>query len=494
MNRIFILFTFIFSSFSILLHSQTATEAYRLSISNPTGTARNLGVGNSMFAIGPDFSAIGSNPAGIGGFGRSEFLFTGSLLTSNQTSALTADRSDETKDNFGNFTFPNIGFVLFNRPQNSKWNSSNWAIGLNRMANYHREIQYAGNTIGSMTDSWKENAIGTVPADLNGFEEGLAYSSGGIYDFEEDNIYETDYSMSPQYALRKQEVVLSEGGKSELFLGYGADYDQKILFGFTVGMPFVNFTQNRIYEETDGSDDGVPYFNSLGYNSFVNTTGYGWNGKLGVTYRLTKKINVAIAVHTPTKLFLTDNYNTSVTYNYTDNAHDGPITSESPYGSFQYALRTPWSGMAGLGVVIRTSGFFGASVKLTNYSYMKYDYSVRGNGNSYDAIERQVNDDIKQNYAAALQLNLGGEYVLDQFRVRGGASFVQSPYSDDGGFDPSFHAGVGYRQESYYVDLGYAWTQQEDGYQPYVTREAAQPLVITDLSHHRISATVGVKF
>ena len=129
MNRISILFIFLISSFSVLLHSQTATEAYRLSISTPIGTARNLGVGNSMFAIGPDFSAIGSNPAGIGGFGRSEFLFTGSFLTSNQTSALNADRSDQTKDNFGSFTFPNIGFVLFNRPQNSKWNTWRFCKG-----------------------------------------------------------------------------------------------------------------------------------------------------------------------------------------------------------------------------------------------------------------------------------------------------------------------------------------------------------------------------
>lgn len=77
--------------------SQTATEAYRLSISEPLGTARNLGSGNSMFAIGPDFSAIGSNPAGIAGYWKSEFTITMGGQFNHFSSRFTEDRNHVTE-------------------------------------------------------------------------------------------------------------------------------------------------------------------------------------------------------------------------------------------------------------------------------------------------------------------------------------------------------------------------------------------------------------
>src|SRR5688572_1791697 len=167
-----------------ILNAQTATEAFRFSMSEPTGTARNLGAGNSMFAIGPDFSAIGSNPSGLGGYGKSEFVFTTNLGLYNSTSAFTNDRFNESSNNYTGFTLPNIGFIIHNKPQNSRWVASNWSIGLNRVAEFRRDLDYAGSTLGSITDSWRENATATDPDDLNGFAEGLAYTAGAIYDFE----------------------------------------------------------------------------------------------------------------------------------------------------------------------------------------------------------------------------------------------------------------------------------------------------------------------
>ena len=494
MKRItqYIILAFAISPFMLL--SQTATEAYRLSISDPVGTARNLGVGNSMFAIGPDFSAIGSNPAGLGGYGKSEFLVTSSFTTSTYSSAFRDDRLNETNGYFDKFTLPNIGVIFYTRPQHSKWNSSNWSIGMNRTSDYCQELRYTGNTLGSMTDSWKENAAGTSPDNLNGFEEGLAYTTGAIYDFENDNIYETDYNLNPEYALRKYESVFIEGGKDELFFAYGADYDQKILFGFSLGMPFVNSTQSRYYNEDDGIDNGVPYFNSLEYYSFIHTSGYGWNGKFGIIIKPVKQVNIAVAFHTPTKLFLIDHYNTTLSYDYTDDEHNGPIFSGSPYGTFNYALRTPWSGTAGIGIIAGKSGFISASAKFTDYSSMRYDYSVNGNGHYYDQIEHEVNDNIITKYNSALQLNMGGEIVIDKLRFRGGASMQQSPYRNDQTFSPSYHAGFGYREDHYYIDLAYVLTKQEDGYLPYETNDAPPPLVVTDFYHHRITATLGFKF
>lgn len=476
------------------LTAQTATEAYRFSISEPLGTARNLGAGNSMFAIGPDFSAIGSNPAGIGAYWKSEFTVTAGGLFNSFSAFFPEDGGSVTEGHYNYGTFPNCGFILVNRPREGNWMTSNWAVGINRMADYRRDFSYQGSTLGSMTDFWRDEALGKLPDNLNGFEEGLAWNSGAIYDFEEDRSYESDYQLSPEYPLYKVEHASLEGGKSEFFLGYGANIDNQVLFGASFNMPIINSTEFRDYEEIDGLDNGVPYFNRLNYTSFINSTGYGVNGKFGITLRPNKSFNLSFAAHTPTKYFMTDDYHTSLSYDYTDQEHDGPIYSESPYGSFHYAIVSPWSLMGGLGIIVEKQGFIGVSLKWTDYGAMHYDYSVDGNGYYYEQEEQQVNEDIQRSYNSALDINAGGEIVMSAFRLRGGVSFNQSPYTNDEGFDPSYHAGLGWRSDAFYIDFGYRWSKVEEGYQPYETTSGPEPLVVNEVNRHTIAATVGLKF
>lgn len=474
--------------------SQTATEAYRLSVSEPLGTARNLGSGNSMFAIGPDFSAIGSNPAGIAGYWKSEFTITMGGQFNQFSSNFNEDRNQVTHGNYNNFILPNVGFVLSSRQRNSKWKTSNWAVGYNRMAEYRRETNYSGSTLGSITDSWRENAFGLSSEELNGFEEGLAWQTGAIYDFEEDRVYETDYNLNPEYRLSKIENSTLEGGKSELFIGYAANYDNKILFGASFNIPLVNYTEFRDYAEVDGNENGIPFFNDLQYTSYVNSTGSGINGKFGITVKPSKNFNISAAAHTPTKLFMTDNYTTSVSYDYTDANNDGPIYAESPYGSFRYALVTPWSLMGGIGIIAGEQGFIGASIKWTDYSSMRFDYSVNGNGYYYEQEEQEVNQAIRDNYSSAFDINLGGEFVVSAFRLRGGVSLAQSSYINDKNFDPGYHAGIGFRADAFYIDFAYKWSGNLEGYQPYETNDAPQPLVQVDNNSSTIAGTIGLKF
>lgn len=474
--------------------AQTSTEALRLSASWPLGTARNLGTGNSMFAIGPDFSAIGSNPSGIAGFWKSEFVFSAGVLATQFNSGFSGDSNVITEDDYSHLSLPNIGFVIVDRPWDGNWKTSNWVVGFNRVADYRKQIQFAGRTTGSMTDSWRENAAGKDSSQLNGFEEGLAWSSGAIYDFERDHIYETDYQLSPQNKLLKRENTTIDGGKSELFLGYGANYDDKLWFGFTINLPLVSFTEDRTYREQDGEENGIPYFNELTYTSYINTTGYGINGKVGLTFKPLSTVHLALALHSPTRFQLTDDYNTTLSYDYTDGNHDGPIRSESPYGSFQYALRTPWSFSGGVGIIAGTHGFISGSLKWTDYSSMQYDYSVQGNGNQFEQEEREVNQDIKQTYGSAIDLNIGGELALEKWRLRAGVALAQSVYANDETFDPSYHAGIGYRDESYFIDLGYRLSEADEGYLPYETIDAPQPFVVNDYTRHYVTMTLGLKF
>jgi len=490
-NYIFILFILLLS---ISAQSQTATEAFRLSDSDPLGSARNVGVGNSMYSIGADLSAIGNNPAGIGAYWRSEFMGSMDITWKPYDAKLSGDSiNHQVHGSFDYFRMPNLGFVMTTQPSGSKWQTSNWAIGVNRVAEYAKEVQFKGYTQGSITDSWQENAFGKDSSQLNGFEEGLAYTSGAIYDFESDHVYETDYDLSPEYHLYKEEYSTVRGGKSELFIGYGANLSRKLLFGLTLNFPIVNSDASRLYREVD-TQDGVPFFNELAYTSYVNTSGYGVNGKFGFILKPSKYINLSFAAHTPTKLQLFDNFNTTLTYDYTDQNHDGPITSTSDYGSFHYALVTPWKLVGGIGIIAGTSGFISAGVQWTDYSAMHFDYSVDGNGYFYDQEEREVNAKIKQDYGSVFELNMGGEIAFKNLRLRGGFSAAQSAFNNDDTFDPTFHGGVGYRAEGFYIDFAYSYSQQDEGYLPYETTDAPQPLAVLKYDVNRIVTTVGLKF
>lgn len=491
MKNIYITLSLIFSAG--FLSAQTATEAYRLSISDPIGTARNLGAGNSMFAIGPDLSAIGSNPSGIGAFWKSEFTITMGGQFYDYNAAFTEDRTSSTFGNYGIFTLPNVGFVITNQP-NGSMVTSNFAVGYNRMAEYRRELNYRGATLGSITDAWREYAFGKSSDELNAFEEGLAYNTGAIYDFEEDRTYESDYQLSPEYDLYKSEDSYLEGGKSEVYIGYGANINNKVLFGVTFNMPFVNYTEYRDYYEVDGPQNGVPFFNDLNYNSFINSSGFGINGKFGLTLKPSKNVNFTFAAHTPSRFFMTDNYNTAVTYDYTDQNNNGPLYDDSPYGTFQYAMVTPWSLMGGIGVIAGDQGFIGASVKWTDYGAMHYDYSIYQNGYYYEQEEFEVNQNIRETYGAVFDINIGGEIVLGAMRMRGGVTLNQSQYLRDQNFDPSYHGGIGFRGNAFYIDFAYRWSSRLDGFQPYETQNAEQPLVQIDETRHTVISTVGMKF
>ncbi|MCB0619962.1 MAG: aromatic hydrocarbon degradation protein, partial [Saprospiraceae bacterium] len=117
------------------LSAQTAFDILRFSQFDVGGTARTVGIGGGIGALGADFSVLSTNPAGLAAFRRSELTLTPTLYTSRVTSTL-----DGAATNLGfneersNFNFNNLGLVLAHRPTGSKWSTVNFGIGMNRLA------------------------------------------------------------------------------------------------------------------------------------------------------------------------------------------------------------------------------------------------------------------------------------------------------------------------------------------------------------------------
>ena len=473
--------------------AQNTTDALRYSTFNTLGTARSIGVGGSMSAIGADFSMISLNPAGLASYRSSEFMISPTFFSNTTRSTLRGSDGAEQSGDVDEFLLSNLGFVFASQPIGTKWKTSNFAIGFNKVADFHQRFEFAGRSIGSITDRWLELADGLGPDNLGGFEEGLAYSSGAIYDFDEDLIYESDYDLN-RTNLFKTQTVEARGFSTELVFAYATNYNEKLLFGLSVGVPILSFDEEKRYIEEDEASDEIPFFNDLRYDEFLSTSGNGINFKFGTIYKITNFVSVGAAFHSRTRYSLTDNFVTELEYDYTDSNGNSVLENTSPDGSFNYTLRTPWTLVGSVGAIIRKSGFLSAEIQYTDFSTAEFDFTTQGNGNAFLEEQREANDDIRSQLGEALRLKVGGELALKNWRLRSGLILQQSPFSDDNAFDETINAGLGFRTGQFFFDFAYQFFTVDQGYLPYSVSAFEQPLVENDVRNSRFFLTLGYKW
>ena len=119
------IFTALLSLSAIAAGAQTMYDGLTFSQNNYYGTARSIGMGNAMTAVGGDLGSIGINPAGSAVAGYSQFTITPNLTMSAMNASYSAypigdvDKfTNERLTNLTRFSMPNIG-ATFN------WNTGN---------------------------------------------------------------------------------------------------------------------------------------------------------------------------------------------------------------------------------------------------------------------------------------------------------------------------------------------------------------------------------
>ena len=521
-----IILTSIFTLSCFVASAQTVSDALRYSMTESLATARNTALGGAMGAIGADFGVLNINPAGLGAFRSSEFLLSAGVFSHSTDSEIRDGGIPAATNNGTRFTFTNVGFVIANQPRNKSWKASNFAVGFNRIGDYHQNFAYSGRNLGSITDRFSQNANlsdppGIPPNELNAFEEALAYETGAIYDEDEDDgdwFYVTDYQLNPAARLLRRQTVDRTGGQGEILLSYGANYNEKLLFGVTVGIPLLNYEEIKNYEEEDAAIDEVPFFNALRFEETLETSGNGFNVKLGATYKVGKYLNIGAAYHSRTRYSLTDNFSTRLTYDYTIDQDRFVFTApfNGPQdGSFNYNMSSPWAVIGNLSYLITIVdkkemkkqrirkkenaprlflGFLTAQIKYVDFSKARFDFSGRGNGDQFEFEENLINDAISSSLSSSIQMNFGAEYALGGLRVRGGLIMTQSPFEGDSSFNNTYSVGLGYRFERIFVDLAYQWNKTETLYIPYTAQFVPITEVDNTTRRNRFMLTVGYKW
>lgn len=476
--------------------SQTVDDVIKYSYLRPGGTGRFLGAGSAMGALGADFGTLSVNPAGLAMYRTNELSVTPGLKFAHTEAALPgSETSEEDKSAFG---FDNIGLVFNTAPRASRWKTFNVGIGLNRQRNYNQSVFYQGNANGTIVKGFYEDAKqafanNQTPDDLYPFEAGLAWQAGAVYDPNfGDGINEATYDFlgNPDANIKRSHTLNTFGSMNEMVLSFAGNYDEKLMIGVTVGVPFVNYRIEGEYQETDFMNQ-VDSFENLTYTEYLKTEGIGVNLKLGVIYKIDQMFRLGAAIHTPTALGLTDNFSNTLAYTYTEfGTTKGGEPLLSPDGTFDYKLRTPWRAIASGAVVFKKYGFISTDVEWVDYGASRYNLTSNAPSNEDEITERELNTGIQRKFQQVMNIRVGGELALDQFRLRAGVNLNGKPEEGESGYNTAFTAGAGIRAESFFLDLGYRRYTGEGEVKPY---EGA-PAAATDNASSEIVLTLGFKF
>jgi hypothetical protein len=477
--------------------AQDETDALRYSQLAPSGTARSMGFGSALGSVGADFTSLSVNPAGIGVYRSSELLFTPSIKIGSTNGSYLGSSSS---DNVNKFNINNFGMVFTNakqgaRYEKSKWKSASFAIGFNKLADFHRNYNYSGFNSGNSSSSGSEVFVadanlGSDPEDVTSLA-GMGYQA---YLLEYDTAMGGFYTVVPYKAGIKQQRNVTERGRyNEMVISFGGNYMEKLLLGATIGIPTIKYERSSTYKEstTNTSISDNPFgFNEYSYREDLLTKGTGVNLKLGFIYKATDQFRFGAAIHTPTAFSLNDVYEYKV---------DAQFNMADPFevnsgGAFSYMLTTPWRGVLSATGIIGKLGFVTA-----DYEYVGYN-SARYNMDDDNAeYESYINGVIRSTYKGASNIRLGAEVrPMDIMMVRVGFGYYGSPYKKAAvnGDRIDVSAGLGFRFQDWFIDFGYVNSSYKQGEQPYVLpyEGVIVPTATLRSSKNNAALTVGFKF
>lgn len=462
------------------LLAQGAMDAYRLSTVEITGTARSLGMAGAFGGLGGDASSLALNPAGLGVYRSNEFVLSPMLRSSSVQSNWGGSKIEKGKTTF---TLPNAALITsFRTGKSTGIVNFNFGFAMNRLANFNRVVDARGFGLKtSITDymAYKTNSTnGWSGASYDALLADDAYSNGSNWlsalaarsgmIVEDDNVNDFYNSSLPAGALLDASLKMREKGwVDEYDIAASINVSNKVYAGITVGIQDLRYSLSSLYSE-DLSDGNL----SLG--NYLETTGTGWNIKLGLLFRPLSFMRLGVAYHTPTFYKLEDYYYADATtdLNYFEKAYS-EATDE---GVYAYDMRTPGRFLLSYALIFPKVGLLSIDYDLANYGKMKYGER------DFDTSFEETNDIISTSFKNAHTVRLGLELLLaPSVSLRGGVSVttpaveaeikdelveVMTPsilphYTVDEGRN-YYTLGVGYRFKSFFLDFAYVYRMQKE--------------------------------
>lgn len=528
----------------------SAQETYdnaQLATKDLNGTARYVGMGGAMEALGADLSTIGTNPAGIGMFRCG--MVAGSFGFNTLSDAKSFGNANKT-----NMSFDQAGFVYSMR--SGRHSMLNFGFNYTKSKNFDQILTAAGrlNNASQNKLSAMKNANGVYT--LQDKNNGLLSNSGAysqadyLYSNVLFNHYDSNNPNDPNNAtLTDKGVIVNQTTGLPVYYnatgydfgrsttGYIGQYDfnvsgnsnDRFYWGFTVGIYDVHYNGSSLYSESLVDDNTA--IGDVAMNDERKITGTGFDVKAGLIFRPAEEspFRIGLYVHTPTWYDLTTR-NYTVLNNNTNEAYGSTERGKSSE-SYDFKFYTPWRFGVSLGHTVGNYLALGATYEYADYTTNDIRVNDGGEvdywGNYYETSSRDeaMKQNIKNSLKGVHTVKLGMEFKPEKnFAVRLGYNYQSAMYNKNGFKDGSlesygtyyasttdytnwkdthrFTAGVGYNYGKFSFDLAYQYSQTNGDFYPFMSYvDNSEPkfdnvcdAVKVSNKRNQLLFTVGYKF
>lgn len=503
-------------------YAQDSYDAQNFATSDLNGTARFVGMGGALGALGGDISVMSTNPAGTAIYRKSDAALSFSGLFTDK-SAMDHGRARMSFDQAGvviafemdepsskGLQFVNFG-VNYQKHRNFFSNQKTDIQNLSvfdqngnpfnlsqsfQIANLCNEAAYNNYWKGSLVDmAASSSQHGGI---LNEFDETLVDGNGNpILDGQgNQQIYRVYEGVSARNAYFEKN---NRGGSMQADVNLSFNISDQFFLGASLGVYDLTYSRESFYSET--GVDG----NSYNIDSWYKTEGDGFDIKLGFICRPIEDspFRFGINVHTPIWYRLTDLNGATLTYKGQSTGY----MASSYNAEYDYRYRTPWKFGFSLGHTIGKSFAIGAEYEVEDPSSCHYS-SVDGGDLTYF---RNTNRIIEETLRAQHTLKVGAEIKpIEEFSIRLGYNYISSPFKEGAfrtiGYDGiytetdytnwgainRFTCGLGYRYKGGYIDLAYQYQAQKGDFFAFDDEN----IKATKINNNRsqLMATLGFRF
>lgn len=515
------------------LMAQTTYEAANLLGNDLNGTARFVGMGGAMSALGADISTMGTNPAGIGLYRRCDMMMTFSGNGTN-TDTQFGSVSNSALRHYG--SFDNVGMVFSNKHSNEGiLRFINFGYNYHRSKNFSQNLYMEGplnglSQTGQMAAQVYDNVDNIGDAFFDYSNEAHCFASNNYYGnasfgwlslmgsdarLVDANVFEQGFYYPSDYATFSSK----QGGSiNQHDFNLSFNFIDQVYFGATFSYIDAGYQLYSIYTEEFNNPDYCP--GNYVFENWYKTRAYGYNGSFGAIIRPFAESSFRIGVAATTNtLYNVSDYNSAIIQstlfdsavdengNTCDAIYTMDTQSEDAFGAdckTNYTAVTPGKVNVSLGYTLPMGLALGAEWESCNFSRTRLlDNEGRAN--------MTMNEHTLGSLTTQNTLRLGVEKAFDsKFYARLGYNHTAGGYKKDAwkmipinsvqtNTDYSnilsnnvATAGIGYHGELFYVDAAFVYGIQKSDFYPFDNTE----LRATSVSRRNIRGlcTLGMKF
>lgn len=383
---------------SLTAWAQTSFDAAKLYEEELNGTARYVGMGGAMSALGSDISVINKNPAGIGTYTKSDINLSLSLFgTSVQTDPL-ADRSNPIT--VGGYEY------------------------------------YSHNSKSDLITAFDNFSIVFSGSELGDNYFNLAFSYRKLQNMDRNLDYIDSFSDADGYEVWREYKDHQRNKVNSFDINLSYNISDKLYLGWTLGLLSTNtWSEGYFYDYYDKNmhpeyPDGLDWTT---VDKMNQADGSGWNMGVGLIVRPIPALRLGAALRTPT-LFRQRLTYSDYLYSLAGVSKLDPETDEAVKfsNSVEYKFSSPW--------MINLSGglTFGKTAVGAEYERHFTQRSSLSIGNT------KMNNQAACDYKDYSVFKVGVEQNINYLSLRAGYNYIQ-PMFKDGAFpnltDSEFNAG-----------------------------------------------------